>query len=262
MRRLLPALVLGALIFGVAPTPARAEIGPDYDVRLDVQYMPLRVSTAKPSGVVNCNMPVVRLSAEGRVFKGFVLGGNYAFGNGDHLNITGTSVSSGVKDTYECTDASYRDFNIYVKIPFNFQAFAEADRVVGPRPCFSPFYGYIGYKDTQLRATPPQSKVMSGPMNVEKASGFGIGIGADFAIDPVGVYGQFVYYPSMSTHHIGADMEHPDGKLYVMEWDAGIRTNFEESPIQARVGYHYEQHKGTNLTMKYDGVQFAATAEF
>lgn len=260
MRRLLPALVLGAMIFGAAP--ANAEMGPDYDVRLDVQYMPLHVSTSKPSGVVEANMPVIRLSAEGRVFKGFVLGGNYAFGDGNHLNISGTSQTTGLPETYECTDATYRDYNIYVKIPFNYSAFGEAERVMGPRPCFSPFYGYIGYKDTQLRATPPTSKVLSGKMNVEKASGFGIGIGADLALDPVGVYGQFVYYPSMKTHNIGGDVEHPDGKLHVLEWDAGIRTNFEESPIQARIGYHYEQHKGKNLTLKYDGVQFAATAEF
>ena len=259
MKRYIPALVLGALMWGA--TPASAEMGPDYDMRFELNYMPLRVSTASPAGVCNSNMPVVQLSGEGRVFHGFILGGSYAMGNGSDLNVVGIAPGGGVLDAYQCTKPKYRDLEVYVKIPFNFQDFADADRVVGPRPKYSPFYGYIGYKNTSLRATPP-ADYLTGPLNVESSSGVGLGVGADVAFEPVGVYGRFVYYPSMFTHNVGVDQEEPDGKLYVIEWDAGIRTNFKDSPIQARIGYHYEQHKAKNIKLKYDGVQFAATAQF
>ncbi|MDO5297652.1 MAG: hypothetical protein Q4F00_13675 [bacterium] len=259
MKRYIPALVLGALVWGAAP--ASAEMGPDYDMRFDLNYMPLRVSTAGPSGVCSSSLPVVQLSGEGRVFQGFILGASYAIGDGSKLNVVGNS-GGGMLDAYQCTDPKYRDLEVYVKIPFNFQDFADADRVVGPRPKMSPFYGYFGYKNTSLRATPPTDVTLSGPLNVEASSGVGVGLGADFAFDPVGVYGKFVYYPSMFTHNVAVDTETPDGKLYVIEWDAGIRTNFKDSPIQARIGYHYEQHKAKNIKLKYDGVQFAASAQF
>ena len=89
----------------------------------------------------------------------------------------------------------------------------------------------------------------------------GIGIGADLAFDPVGLYGKFVYYPAMITKNVGIDPDN-DGKLYVIEWDAGVRTNFRESPVQARIGYHYEQHKAKNIKLKYQGVEFTAVAQF
>lgn len=259
MKRLVPAIVLGTMIWGSAP--ASAELGPDYDMRFDVSYMPMRVSTSSPSGVCNSNMPVFQLSGEGRVFRGFILGGSYAMGDGSKLNVIGDN-GAGVLEAYQCTSPKYRDLKVYVKIPFNFQAFADADRVVGPAPNYSPFYGYIGYKNTSLKATAPTDITLVGDLNVEASSGVGLGVGADFAFDPVGIYGQFVYYPCMITKNVGTETDAPDGKLYVLEWDAGIRTNFKNSPVQGRIGYHYEQHQARNIKLKYDGVQFAVSAQF
>ena len=89
MKRYIPALVLGALVWGAVP--ASAEMGPDYDMRFDLNYMPLRVSTAGPSGVCSSSLPVVQLGAEGRVFQGFILGASYAIGDGSKLNVVGNS---------------------------------------------------------------------------------------------------------------------------------------------------------------------------
>ncbi len=261
MKSYISALVLGAMIWGAASAPASAEMGPDYDMRFELQYMPLRVSTSGPAGVCNANMPVIKASAEGRVYKGFILGGNYSFGSGRNMNIVGMGVGGNL-DVLNCSDPQYKDLELYVKIPFNFESFIESDRVAGPAPAFSPLYGYIGYKNTSLKAHAPVAVAAYDKINVETSSGVGIGLGADLAFDPVGVYGQFVYYPCMITKNVGVDPDVADGKLYVIEWDAGVRSNFKDSPVQARIGYHYEQHKAKNIKLKYDGVQIAAVAQF
>lgn len=259
MKRWIPALVLGAMVWGIAPAQAEG-MGPDYDMRFELEYMPMRVSTSGPEGVCNSNMPVVQLKGEGKIFRGLLLGGSYAMGSGTNLNVVGVD-ANGIMDVINCKDPDYRDLELYLKIPFNFDAFIDSDRVGGPEPSLAPVYGYIGYKNTCLKANAPIDVQTYNKLNIESSSGVGFGLGCDFAFEPVGVYGQFVYYPSMITKNVGVDGS-GDGKLYVFEWDAGVRTNFRESPVQARIGYHYEQHQARNIKLNYQGVEFAAVAQF
>ncbi len=260
MKRFIPVLLAGLIWLGSGP--AAAQTGTDHDVRFDLTYTPLRVSTSNPSGVVHSDMSAITVAGEGRVFRGLMFGGSYTWGGGNDLTITGIAGNQTLTDV-KFDDAEYGDFRLYAKIPFNWEAFADSDRTMGPKPAFSPFYGYVGYKNTQLNATAPSTAPTIGRLNVESASGIGFGLGADVEFDPVSVYGQFVYYPTMFTKSVGVSGgTSNDGFLRVYEWDLGLRTNLGESPVQAKVGYHFESHQAQNVQLRYDGFQVGATASF
>lgn len=258
MKKLVSALALGAVIWSAVP--ASAQSGPDYDMRFELTYSPLRVSTSRPSGVVHSNLNAITLGGEGRVFQGIMFGGNYTFGSSSKLDITGTD-DFGVPVTLNCKNPEFKDFNLYAKIPFNFQSFAESNRVMEDRPAMSPFYGYVGYKNTCLRSSWPDGSAFTGKANIESSSGFGFGLGAEANFDPIGIYGQAVYYPCMLTKNVGLEGG-DNGKLNVWEWDLGLRTHVEGSPIQGRIGYHWEQHAASNVKLNYSGFRIGATAEF
>lgn len=258
MKKLISALALGTLMW--TALPAQAQSGPDYDMRFEITYSPLRVSTSSPKGVVHCNLNAVTLGGEGRVFEGIMFGGNYTRGSSGKLDINGVDEFNNPV-TFDCKNPQFSDLNLYLKIPFNFQAFADSSRTRDDRPVMSPFYGYVGYKNTCLRSTWPDGSGLTGKANIENSSGFGFGLGAEANWDPIGVYGQAVYYPCMLTKNIGLDGQ-PDGKLNVWEWDLGLRTHIEDSPIQGKIGYHWEQHRGSNLRLKYDGFRIGISAEF
>lgn len=261
MKRYIPALLLGAMIWNAAP--AAAQSGPDYDMRFELTYTPLNISTTDPSGVCDASMNAVTIGGEGRIFRGIMFGGNYTRGGGNDLNLNGVD-AMGMPQQITCSDPLYQDLKIYAKIPFNFESFADSDRVSGPRPAMSPFYGYIGYKNTNLSAKYPAPALNTGSMNAEVSSGFGFGLGADIKFKPLSLYGQVVYYPTMITKNIGLGVDGVNGNGYlrVWEWDVGLRSNFKNSPVQARVGYHFEQHQASNIKLQYDGIQVGASAEF
>ncbi len=263
MKRFISILVAGLVWMGASP--AAAQTGSDHDMRFDLTYTPLRVSTSNPSGVVNSDMSAITVSGEGRVFRGLMLGGSYTWGGGTDLTVTGVVNNQNLQD-FRFNDTEYGDFRLYAKIPFNWESFADADRTMGPKPAFSPFYGYVGYKNTQLSADTSSlmgGNVPLGRLNVESSSGIGFGLGADVQWDPVSVYGQFVYYPTMFTKSVGvSNGGNPEGYLRVYEWDLGLRTNLGDSPVQAKVGYHFESHQAQNVQLRYDGFQFGATAAF
>ncbi len=259
MKKLMPALALGALLWAAAP--AAAQTGPDYDMRFELTYTPLRISTSDPSGVVHSNINAITLSGEGRVFEGIMFGGSYTFGGGSDLDVVGIDSVMGAPVTFNCSSPEYKDLEIYAKIPFNFREFGDRSRTMDGPPAMSPFYGYVGYKNTSLTSKWPDGAGLTGKANIENSSGFGFGLGAEFAWEPIGLYGQAVYYPAMITKNVGLD-GNPDGKLNVWELDIGIRTNFKDSPIQGRIGYHWETHNASNVDLRYDGIQIGAVAEF
>ena len=260
MKRFIPVLLAGLMLLGSGP--AAAQEGPNHDVRLDLTYTPLRVSSAKPSGVVSSNMGALTLSGEGRIYKGLMFGGTYSFGSSNDLSITGIAGNQTLTNV-SFSDAKYSDWRLYAKSPFIWEAFADSDRTMGPAPAFSPVYGYVGYKSTQLSATAPSTAPTLGRLNIESASGVGFGLGADLKFDPVGLYGQFVYYPTMFTKSVGVSGTNAnDGFLRVYEWDLGLRTYLGDSPVQAKVGYHFESHQAQNVQLRYDGFQFGASASF
>ncbi len=260
MKRLIPVLLAGLMWLGAAP--AAAQTGTDHDMRFDLTYSPLRVSTSNPSGVVSSNMSAITVGGEGRVFRGLMFGGSYTWANSNDLTITGIAGNQTLTNV-GFSDVEYGDLKLYAKIPFNWEAFANSDRTMGPTPAFSPFYGYVGYKNTQLNATAPTTAPTVGRLNIESASGIGFGLGADVEFDPVSVYGQFVYYPTMFTKTVGvANTNASDGFLRVYEWDLGLRSNFGDSPVQAKVGYHFESHQAQNIQLRYDGFQIGASAAF
>ncbi|MGN0013173.1 MAG: hypothetical protein ACI37J_07700 [Candidatus Bruticola sp.] len=258
MKKLIPALALGAALFSALP--AAAQTGPDHDMRFELTYSPLRISTSKPSGVVHSNLTAITFSGEGRIFQGIMFGGSFTRGGGSNLDVVGVN-EFGDPITMNCSGPEFNDLKVYAKIPFNFASLAESDRTMDKAPAMSPLYGYVGYKNTSLTSKWPDGSGFTGKANIENSSGFGFGLGAEFNWDPVGLYGQAVYYPCMITKNVGLD-GNPDGKLNVWEWDLGLRTNFKDSPIQAKIGYHFEQHSASNLKLKYDGIQIGATAEF
>lgn len=262
MKRWISAFALGVMLWGAAP--ANAQTGPDYDMKFDLTYTPLRVSTSDPKGVCHANMPAITFSGEGKIYRGIMFGGSYTKGGGNGMVLNGLN-EDGYVDRMECRDTDFRDLKLYAKIPFNFEAFGQSSRVVGPEPKFSPFYGYVGYKNTSLTAKYPSTAPYIGKVNAESSSGVGIGLGCDVNWDPVGLYGQIVYYPAMFTKNVGVGVENGgtnDGTLRVWEWDLGVHSNFKDSPIQAKIGYHFEQHQASNVKLNYDGFQIGATAEF
>jgi len=211
-------------------------------------------------------MNAITVAGEGRVFRGLMVGGSYTWAGGNDLTVTGVVGNQNLTD-FHYNDTEYGDFRLYAKIPFNWESFADADRTIGPKPAFSPFYGYVGYKNTQLSADTPALQPGGGPplgrLNIESSSGIGFGLGADLQMKPVSVYGQFVYYPTMFTKSVGvSNGTNPDGYLRVYEWDLGLRTNLGDSPVQAKVGYHFESHQAQNVQLRYDGFQIGATAAF
>lgn len=261
MKRFIPALLLGAMICSATPALAEDE---ENDLRFELTYTPLRVSTTDPEGVCHANMSAITVGGEGRIYRGIMFGGNYTFGGSSALDLTGVD-QYGVPERIEARDPAFRDLKIYAKIPFNMEAFASSNRVVGPRPKASPFYGYVGYKNTSLTCKYPTTAANLAHVNVENSSGIGFGVGGEYFWDPIGVYGQVVYYPCMLTKNVGITDPaggNTDGFLRVFEWDLGLRSNFKDSPIQAKLGYHFEQHQASNVKLQYDGFQIGATAEF
>ncbi|MBQ7529886.1 hypothetical protein IJT10_08335 [bacterium] len=258
MKKLIPALALGLTLFSSLPT--FAQTGPDYDMRFELTYTPLRVSTSKPSGVVHANLNAITFNGEGRIFKGILLGGTYTRGSDNKMDIVGVD-DIGDPVTLNCRDPKFTDLKVYTKIPFNFQSVAEASRTGDGTPAMSPLYGYVGYKNTSFTSHWPNEAGHAGKANIENSSGFGFGLGAVCNWNPIGLYGQAVFYPCMITKNIGLDGE-PDGKLKVWEFDLGLRSHFENSPIQAKIGYHWEQHSASNIKLRYDGFQIGASAAF
>ena len=261
MKRFIPALLAGLVL--LMGQPAMAQTGQDYDMRFDLTYTPLRVSTSNPKGVVAANMSALTFGGEGRVFQGLIFGGNYTRGTGNGLTITGVAGNQALTNVgFE--NPEYGDLKLYAKIPFNWEAFANSNRTMGPTPSYSPVYGYVGYKNTQLSAAAPSTAPTLGRLNIESASGMGVGLGADVKFDPLSVYGQFVYYPTLFTKSVGVagTTGSTDGFLRVYEWDLGLRTNLGDSPIQAKLGYHFESHQAQNVQLRYDGFQFGASASF
>lgn len=261
MKRFIPALLVGLALFGSAP--ASAQTGEDFDMRFDLTYTPLRVSTSNPSGVVSSNLNAFTFGGEGRVFQGLIFGGNYTRGTGNSLTVTGVAGNQVVTGV-GFSDPEFADLKLYMKVPFNWQEFANSDRTMGPKPRYSPFYAYFGYKNTTLNATAPTTMPTIGRLNIESASGGGLGLGADVAFDPLSLYGQFVYYPTLFTKNVGVAGPGgaADGFLRVYEADLGIRTNLGDSPIQAKLGYHFESHQAQNVNLRYDGFQIGASASF
>lgn len=246
--RSLQALIFGALLL-LAVRPAAAQVsGQTYDGRAELTYTPVTIR----SGVVNGSMGTFTISGEGRVYRAIMLGGSYSRGTGGRLTVAGVPFSN----------AEWNDLKIYVKVPLNWDAFAESERTMGPTPAFGPLYAYVGYKNTTLRATsnlvPPLGQV-----NIDKGYGAGFGLGADVRFQqPLSVYGQFVYYPQFFASNVGAGT--PGSFLRAYEAYVGVRTNFgfEDSPVEAKVGYHRESHQYTNANVIYDGLTVGATARW
>src|SRR5690606_33573781 len=95
----------------------------------------------------------------------------------------------------------------------------------------------------------PSTAPSLGRLNVESASGGGLGMGADVNFDPISLYGQFVYYPTLFTKNIGASTTSTDGFLRVYEYDIGLRAKFGDSPFSAKIGYHREDHNARNVDL-------------
>lgn len=238
MRRL-TALALGLIL--LLSGPAAAQQGQSYDIRAELLYTPLRVQSTG-STRVNGDLPALTLRAEGRVYQAIILGGEVT-----------RAVSGGLDVGNQTFDSpEFLDFKIDVKVPFNIGDFIEAERVRGPRPAFSPFYAYVGYKDTTLSAINPLTRDRR---NIESAGGPGFGLGTDIYLEPVSLFGQFAYYPTLFVSE--------NQFLRVYEADAGLRTSFsEDRRLQLRLGYHWEKHDASNLSLIYDGIRLGASAEF
>lgn len=260
MKTSMPAALAGLLLW--TSGAALAQQGPNHDLRFDLVYSPMRVSTSSPSGVVNANMGTLTFTGEGRVFEGLLFGGSYTRGQGNELTITGVTSPGVTLSNVAFSDPQYQDIKVYAKIPLNWQAFAKAERTMTPRPRFSPVYAYLGFKSTTLNAQAPSTAPTLGRLNIEQASGGGLGLGADLDFDAFSLYGQVVYYPSLSTSKIGASTTSDDGFLRVLEYDLGFKARLGKSPVHAQLGYHREQHQASNVTLNYDGIRLGASAQF
>ena len=177
-------------------------------------------------------------------------------------------VNSGINTVGVLTQYRPHSLSDHIGIgkPWNLDRNRGGVRILSPYQERGGQHWYAGtadaiYQNLGLTSKWPDGSGLTGKANIENSSGFGFGLGAEFNWDPVGLYGQAVYYPCMITKNVGLD-GNPDGKLNVWEWDLGLRTNFKDSPIQAKIGYHFEQHSASNLKLKYDGIQIGATAEF
>ena len=87
MKRWISACALGIMLWGAAP--ANAQTGPDYDMKFDLTYTPLRVSTSDPKGVCHANMPAFTFQGEGKVYRGIMVGGSYTKGGGNGMVLNG-----------------------------------------------------------------------------------------------------------------------------------------------------------------------------
>ena len=134
MKKLIPALALGAALFSALP--AAAQTGPDHDMRFELTYSPLRISTSKPTGVVHSNLTAITLSGEGRIFEGIMFGGSFTRGGGSKLDIVGVNDFDD-PITMNCSNPEFNDLKVYAKIPFNFASLSERTKLRLCLPCMA-----------------------------------------------------------------------------------------------------------------------------
>lgn len=216
--------------------PALAE--GDYRTgNIELSFSPTNISGGDAPGFGG-NLTEIIFKGEKRFYQGVWGGFNFTYGNG---NVTFNNT------TY--SNARLNDWELYIKVPFNYQAEVEAERKNIPPPPESPLHFIFGYKSALLN-----SDDTNGNFTWEDGQGAGLGIGFEYPLESTYVYGSLSIYPRMQVK----SLSNANTSAVYKDWvyRAGIKVPLKwQDNVYAGIGIRGETHKYANVSLSRIGVE-------
>ncbi|MBI2252071.1 MAG: hypothetical protein HYU63_04930 [Armatimonadetes bacterium] len=189
------------------------------------------------------------LKGEQKFYQGIWAGLNYTYGTGS------------VKfNNLNYSDARLINLDIYMKIPFNYAAESEAQEKNLPPPPEHPFHVFFGYKNTSLSS----NDIGAGKVNWENVDGMGIGIGTNYKMESVDIYGLLAVYPKMKVDNVNASVpQTAQASSKIWAYQAGVKVPLKwNENAYVNLGFQGENHVYNNTTLVYSGLLLGVSLKF
>lgn len=231
-------LVLAIIFFIILPVFAEE----DYrQLNVEFSFAPTNFSGGNVAGYGG-SLNELRLRVDKRFYQGVWAGACFTYGNGT------------LGGRY--TNAVLNDWEFYLKVPFNYQAEVEAERKNLPSPPESPLYFSFGYKSALLT-----SNDLQGNLTWEDGHGPGLGVGLDYPLESVYVYGYVALYPRMLVRSAST----ANANAFYKDWvyEAGVKVPLKWGDnVFAGIGYRGETHIYSNVNLVRGGLEGTLTWKF